>query len=191
MAGTKVYPGDVKLVDLNNDGIIDQFDQTALGNTKPIIYYGTTFGFNIKGFNLSVLLQGVKNRTYQQTDYSFGSGGQGQGYEYLIGRWTPENAASATYPRLTLGFNANNTPYLNNSSYWTHSGEYFRIKNVDVGYTLPYKIIKKLKISGLRVFMNGQNLFTETAYERLDPEVYGNASYPIQRTINAGVNIKL
>lgn len=191
LAGTKVYPGDVKLVDLNKDGMIDQFDQTALGNTKPIIYYGTTLGFSIKGFNLSVLLQGVKNRTYQQTDYAFGSGGQSQGYEYLLGRWTPETAATATYPRLTAGFNANNTPYLNNSSYWTHSGEYFRIKNVDLGYTLPYSITKKFKVSGLRLFVNGQNLFTETAYERLDPEVYGDTSYPIQRTISAGVNIKL
>ncbi|WP_237739797.1 SusC/RagA family TonB-linked outer membrane protein [Pedobacter arcticus] len=191
LAGTKVYPGDVKLVDLNTDGIIDQFDETALGNTKPVVYYGTTLGFNVKGFDVSVLLQGVKNRTYQQTDYSFGSGGQSQGYEYLLGRWTPETATTATYPRLTLGFNANNTPFLNNSSYWTHSGEYFRVKNVDLGYTLPYNITKKLKIAGLRLFMSGQNLFTETAYERLDPEVYGNASYPIQRTISAGVNIKL
>ncbi|WP_235833014.1 SusC/RagA family TonB-linked outer membrane protein [Arcticibacter tournemirensis] len=191
LAGTVVYPGDVKLVDLNSDGVIDQFDQTALGNTKPQINYGATLGFNIAGFDFSILLQGVKNRTYQQMDYSFGSGGKDQGYDYMIGRWTPATAATATYPRLTVGFNANNTPYLNNSSFWTHSGEYFRIRNIDVGYTLPYSITRKLRVSGLRLFANAQNLFTETAYERLDPEVYSNAAYPIQRTINAGVNIKL
>ncbi len=191
LAGTVVYPGDVKLVDLNSDGVIDQFDQTALGNTKPQINYGATLGFSIAGFDFSVLLQGVKNRTYQQTDYSFGNGGKDQGYDYMLGRWTPATAATATYPRLTVGFNANNTPYLNNSSFWTHSGEYFRIRNIDVGYTLPYSITRKLRVSGLRLFANAQNLFTETAYERLDPEVYSNAAYPIQRTINAGVNIKL
>lgn len=191
LGGTQVYPGDVKLVDLNADGVINLYDQTALGNTKPIIYYGATLGFNIKGFDFSVLLQGVRNRTYQQTDFAFGNNGDRQGYDYMLGRWTPETAATATYPRLTLGFNANNTPFLNNSSFWTHSGEYFRIRNIDVGYTLPYNISNKFKLAGLRIFANAQNLFTSTPYDRLDPEIYGNTSYPIQRIINMGVNIKL
>jgi TonB-linked SusC/RagA family outer membrane protein len=191
LASTQVYPGDVKLLDLNGDGVIDMYDQTALGNTKPIIYYGATLGFNFKGFDFSILLQGVKNRTYQQTDYSFGDNGQKQGYDYLIGRWTPETAQTATYPRLTLGFNGNNTPFLNNSSFWTRSGEYFRVRNIDVGYTLPFKITNKLKIAGLRFFANAQNLFTSTSYSRLDPEIYVNAAYPTQRIINAGFNIKL
>ncbi len=190
LAGTKVYPGDIKLVDLNGDGIIDQFDQAAIGNTKPIIYYGATLGFSFKGFDCSVLLQGVLNRTYQQTDYSFGSGGKDQGYDFLVGRWTPETAATAAYPRLTVGFNANNTPYLNNSSFWTRSGEYFRIKNADIGYSFPLKK-NKLGLSGLRVFANAQNLFTETPYSRLDPEIYSSTAYPAQRIISAGVNIKL
>lgn len=191
LAGTKVYPGDVKLLDLNNDGIINLYDQAPLGNTKPIIFYGTSLGFNIKGFDFSVLLQGVKNRTYQQTDYAFGQGGDRQGYDYLIGRWTPENAQNASYPRLTLGFNANNTPYLNNASYWTRSGEYFRVRNINVGYTLPYHISNKFKVSSLRIFAGGQNLFTSTPYSRLDPEVHGNTAYPLQRVFNAGINIKL
>ncbi len=189
-AGTTVYPGDLKLEDLNHDGVINQFDETALGNTKPIIYYGTTLGFNFKGFEFSILLQGVKNITYQLTDYSFGSGGKDQGYNYLVGRWIPEDAAKATYPRLTIGFNANNTPYLNNSSYWTRPGEYFRVRNIDIGYTIPYKITKKIKVSEVRFFANAQNLFTQTPYDRLDPEVYSSTAYPMQRTITAGVNIK-
>lgn len=189
-AGTTVYPGDIKLEDLNHDGVINQFDETALGNTKPIIYYGATVGFNFKGVEFSVLLQGVKNITYQQTDYSFGSGGKDQGYSYLTGRWIPENAAKATYPRLTMGFNANNTPYLNNSSYWTRPGEYFRVRNIDIGYTIPYKITEKIKISELRFFANAENIFTRTPYDRLDPEVYNPTAYPMQRTITAGVNIK-
>ncbi|RZL18009.1 MAG: SusC/RagA family TonB-linked outer membrane protein [Pedobacter sp.] len=191
LAGTKVYPGDVKLVDLNGDGVINLYDQTALGNTKPIIYYGATLGFSIKGFDMSVLLQGVKNRTYQQTDYSFGNNGDRQGYEYLLGRWTPETATTATYPRLTIGANGTNTPLFSNSSFWTHSGEYLRIRNIDVGYTLPYSITHRIRVAGLRVFANAQNLFTTTPYDRLDPEIYSDTAYPIQKIFNVGINIKL
>lgn len=191
LGGIKVHPGDVKLVDMNGDGIIDQNDEIALGNTKPVIYYGATLGFSFKGFDVSVLLQGVQNRTYQQSIMPFGQGGKDQGYDYYMGRWTPETAATATFPRLTAGVNWNNTPYLNNSSYWTHSGEYFRVKNVDIGYTIPMKANNKLRIAGIRIFANVQNLFTATPYKLFDPEIYGNTSYPIQRIINAGVNIKL
>src|SRR5690606_27034791 len=64
LGGSEVHPGDVKLVDLNNDGIINVYDQTAIGNTKPLLYFGATVGFNFVGFDLSVLVQGVANRTY-------------------------------------------------------------------------------------------------------------------------------
>ncbi|WP_231390133.1 SusC/RagA family TonB-linked outer membrane protein [Sphingobacterium pedocola] len=191
LAGNIVYPGDVKLIDLNGDGVINIYDQTAIGNTKPILYFGTTLGFNVAGFDCSILFQGVTNRTYQQTDYSFGIDGDKQGYSYMLGRWTPETGATATYPRLTIGLDPTNTPYLNNSSYWTRSGAYLRIRNVDVGYTFPYAISKRINVSALRIFANAQNLFTTTPYDRLDPEIYSNTAYPIQRVINFGVNIKL
>src|SRR5690606_16296724 len=104
LGGNAVRPGDVKLIDLNGDGIINIHDQTAIGNTKPMIYYGATLGFSFYGFDFSVLLQGVANRTYQQMDYSVGNNGDAQGYSYMMGRWTPETAETATYPRLTVGF---------------------------------------------------------------------------------------
>jgi hypothetical protein len=178
-------------VDLNGDGLINIYDQTAIGNTKPILFFGATLGFNVAGFDCSVLLQGVTNRTYQQTDYSFGSNGESQAYNYMLGRWTPETAATATYPRLTIGLDPTNTPYLNNSSYWTRSGAYLRVRNVDVGYTFPFALSKRINLSALRIFANAQNLFTMTPYDRLDPEINGNTAYPIQRVINFGVNIKL
>ncbi|RYE14178.1 MAG: hypothetical protein EOP51_28570 [Sphingobacteriales bacterium] len=74
--------------------------------------------------------------------------------------------------------------------YWEQSGNYLRIKNVDVGYNLPYKWISRLGVSGVRVFVNGLNLLTFSGNDDIDPEVYGNV-YPIQRVINTGVNIKL
>ncbi|MFZ4262757.1 SusC/RagA family TonB-linked outer membrane protein [Sphingobacterium sp. HJSM2_6] len=191
LAGNEVHPGDVKLIDLNGDGIIDQHDQTAIGNRKPTIFLGTTLGFSVQGFDFSVLLQAVLNRTYQQTDYSFGSNGESQGFDYLLGRWTPETAATATYPRLTIGSDPTNTPFLNNSSFWTRSGEYLRIRNLDVGYTLPFSLTSKMKIAGIRVFANAQNLFTITPYKRLDPEINAGTAYPAQRIYNFGINIKL
>jgi hypothetical protein len=103
-----------------------------------------------------------------------------------LGRWTPETAATATAPRLSLG-NANNTA---NSTLYLRKGNYVRLKNAEVGYSLPYEWAHKLRLSGLRVFVNGENLYTLYGYKDFDPEVYGTA-YPIQRVINAGVNIKL
>src|SRR5690606_12526388 len=130
----------------------------AIGNTKPIVYYGATLGFNVSGFDFSVLLQGVANRTYQQTDYSFGSNGESQGYTYMMGRWTPETASTATYPRLTIGADATNTPFYSTSSYWTRSGEYLRVRNIDMGYTVPVHVSRRIGLSALRIFANAQNL---------------------------------
>lgn len=189
LGGNAVHPGDVKLVDLNSDGIINVYDQTAIGNTKPVLFFGATLGFNVKGFDMSVLLQGVANRTYQQTDFPFGSTGERQGYAYMLGRWTPETAETATFPRLTIGSDPTNN--LNASSYWTRSGEYLRIRNVDLGYTFPFGLSRKIRVSALRIFANAQNLITFTPYDRLDPEIYGDTAYPIQRVINVGVNVKL
>jgi len=184
-AGYTLQPGDIKYKDLNSDGIINQYDQKAIGLNKPLFYYGVTAGFSFKGFDVSVLFQGVANRTYILDDYAFGFGTQ-QAYTYIVNRWTPETATTATYPRLTPGINANNDV---TSTFWLRNGNYFRIKNAEVGYTLPVKATLHLKISSVRFFVNGLNLFTHAAFDRVDPEMYFQ-SYPIQRVINGGVNIK-
>ncbi len=191
--GYTLQPGDIKLKDLNNDGTINEYDIAPIGTTKPLTYYGVTFGFNFKGFDMSILFQGVENRVYSLTDPSFGQNGQSQAFGYIVGRWTPETADQATYPRLTPGFNANNdiNPFFggNVNSFWMHSGDYLRLKNVDIGYTLPYKITNRLKVSSMRVFANALNLVTWADYNRVDPEVY-NQVYPNQRVVNFGVNLK-
>lgn len=190
VAGYTLQPGDLKYSDLNHDGVINQYDEILISSDKPTIYYGLNAGFSIKGFDVSVLLQGVKNRTYFSNDYAFGNG-NGQAYSFIINRWTPETGDAATYPRLTPGVNANNDPFILSrlSTFWQHSGDYFRIKNAEIGYTLPYRATMHLKLSTVRFFANGLNLFTHTSYNRLDPEVNGQV-YPIQRVINVGVNIK-
>ena len=194
VAGWHLQPGDLKLKDMNGDGVINTYDQVPIGSIKPIMYYGLTLGFNFKGFDMSVLLQGLQNSSYLLAgDYSFGPDGKGAAYNYAVGRWIPESSTQATYPRLTSGFNYNNdynTYYgINANSFWMHSGDYFRIKNIDVGYTLPYKWTSKFKISSWRLFANGFNLFTHAKFDRVDPEVHGQ-TYPIQKVVNLGFNIK-
>lgn len=193
--GYTAQAGDVKYADLNGDGVINQFDIKPIGNTKPLLFFGTTIGFNYKGFSLSLIVQGVGNRQIiydNVTNGGFAGVGflglsyTGQGYEALGNRWTPETASTATLPRLSLG-NINNTAL---SSLYLRSGNYLRLKNAEVGYELPYHIIKVLKISGVRFFVNGENLATLYGYKGVDPEVYGIV-YPIQRVVNAGINIKL
>ncbi len=186
IAGYTLQPGDIKYKDLNGDGTINQYDQQAIGEQKPLFYYGASAGISFKGFDANILLQGVANRTYLLNDYAFGATGTQQAYTYIIGRWTPETAATATYPRLTPGININNDVA---SSFWMKNGDYFRIKNAEVGYTLPLKFTNHIKISSVRFFVNGLNLFTHAAFDRVDPEVYGQV-YPIQRVVNFGVNVK-
>ena len=184
-AGYTLQPGDIKFKDLNNDGLIDQYDQTAIGEEKPLVYYGVTGSISYKGFDIMLLLQGVANRKYILTDNSFGFGSQ-QGYSYITGRWTPETGTASTFPRLTPGGNPNNDA---TSTYWQRNGDYFRIKNAQIGYTVPFKLTSRLKLQTIRIFANGLNLFTNAQFSRVDPEVYGQV-YPIQRVINFGINIK-
>ncbi|MFD0793070.1 SusC/RagA family TonB-linked outer membrane protein [Mucilaginibacter litoreus] len=196
-SGYTAKPGDIKYKDWNNDGVIDQNDQSAIGGTKPLVFYGLNFGFNYKGFNVGVLLQGVTNRdiAFSQGDITqgfmgkggFGGAPYGQAYNTILNRWTPETAATATFPRLTAGANANNGAM---STFYVHSGNYVRLKNAEIGYTLPHSITSKFNVSNLRFFVNGENLVTIAGYKGMDPEVNGIA-YPIQRVFNAGVSVKL
>ena len=193
-------PGDLKYRDLNDDGIINQFDETAIGTQKPLIYYGLTAGFNVKGFDLSVSFQGVANRDMvngsapstnnsvaDQFQYGFQNSTTATAFEAQLNRWTPSNAANATYPRLSVGANSNNQRA---STFWVKSVGYLRLQNVDLGYTLPNSLTSRLKLSGIRIFANGFNLYSFDNLDYSDPEGY-NSVFPLRRTFNVGVNIKL
>ncbi|WP_460687554.1 SusC/RagA family TonB-linked outer membrane protein [Niabella aquatica] len=192
IAGYEVLPGDIKYKDLNGDGMIDQFDQTAIGTNKPLLYYGLTTGFNYKGIGFSILFQGVKNRDRyidnSNTEVLTPTGQvYRQLYEQILNRWTPETAGIATYPRLRP--NGADGYTLSSSTFWMHSGDYWRIKNINLQYTFPFKWTSRFRVAGITAFANAQNLFTWSAYDRVDPEV-GFGAYPIQKVYNMGVNIK-
>lgn len=189
--GYKPQPGDIKYQDLNGDGVINQNDVTAIGTTKALIFYGATLGFSWKGFDVSVLFQGVKNRNVYLSGnsyWAFQNNGTGQAYQHNLNRWTPQTDATATYPRLSYGANSNNDAA---SSYWARSGDYFRLKNAEIGYSLPASLIGKLRLSTVRLFANGYNLTTSSSsqLDGLSPESYAGG-YPVLRLYNFGINIK-
>lgn len=189
IAGYTPVPGDIKYKDLNNDGVIDQFDQAKLGTSRPLIYYGVTLGFAYAGFDFSALVQGVANRNLLlvgNSEWEFQNNGFGQAYEHHLDRWTPATATTASYPRLTVGNNFNNDIV---SSFWMHNGNYLRLKNVEIGYTLPKRLTQKANVAGIRIFINATNALIWSAFDRVDPETYGGV-YPIQRIINGGLNVK-
>ena len=184
-------PGDIKYRDLNGDGRIDYNDQTAIGTAAPSIPFGASLGAAWKGFDFSMLWQGTLNRQIYlsgSTEYAFPNvnNGFGNAFEQHLDRWTPDNP-NASYPRLGLGGNTNN---FSTSSYWLKNNSFVRLRNLEVGYTLPLGLSKQARLQGIRLFVNGTNLVTFSQYDRIDPEAY-NGAYPVQRVLNAGLNIKL
>ncbi|GAB3641026.1 SusC/RagA family TonB-linked outer membrane protein [Spirosoma arcticum] len=189
IVGYKPQPGDIRYKDLNGDGLINQFDEAPIGNRKPLVQFGLNLGMRWGAFDASALVQGVTNRSiYRQGSsvWAFQNNGFGPAYEQHLDRWTPTNP-DATYPRLSVGENVNNQV---NSSYWFRSGDYVRLKNVEIGYTLPLRLVSRVKLQGVRIFANGLNLLTLNQDRQIDPEVL-NGAYPIQRLLNLGINLKL
>ena len=191
-----IQPGDIKYKDLNNDKVINEFDRTVIGGDKPYSYFGIDLGFKWRGLDFSMFWQGAYNRDLYLQDWTLLEGFQangryyGQAYENILGRWTPETAESATFPRLTAGGNEYNRGNGWNSSFWLRSGNFIRLKDISLGYNLPDSFCNNY-LGGLRlkIFVNGQNLFTKSACDLVDPEV-GFTSYPLQRCISTGINIR-
>ena len=191
-----IQPGDIKYKDLNNDKVINEFDRTVIGGDKPYSYFGIDLGFKWRGLDFSMFWQGAYNRDLYLQDWTLLEGFQangryyGQAYENMLGRWTPETAESATFPRLTAGGNEYNRCNGWNSSFWLRSGNFIRLKDISLGYNLPDSFCNNY-LGGLRlkIFVNGQNIFTKSACDLVDPEV-GFTSYPLQRCISTGINIR-
>jgi TonB-linked SusC/RagA family outer membrane protein len=193
-----LVPGDVKYVDLNGDKVIDQYDLTVIGGDKPPCYFGFDLDLEYRGWELSVLIQGVYNYDYYYADAIYNAGfqgveqGFGQAYENVLNRWTPETAATATLPRLTAGGNSYNlNPAYLRTDMWVRSGNYIRLKNVQLAYTLP-ETFAKAYMGGLKVklFVAGQNLLTQATYSDLNSESLDFRSYPQMRGFNMGINVK-
>lgn len=184
-AGTQV--GDIKIVDLNNDGNINSDDQYRFPYTNtPRIIYGLNTNFQWKGFDLNLFFQG-QAEAYNY-DSEFTSLGKSDDVNSCLqraeNRWTVDNP-NGTMPRADAFQPGNTTFFLYNSSF-------IRLKSAEFGYTFPHEWISRLSISQLRLYVSGSNLLTWAKdIKWCDPELSGNyLYYPHQRVINIGVNIK-
>ncbi len=186
---TTVVPGDIKYKDQNGDGVIDVSDNVAIGNTtQPELTIGVNPGFRYKGFDLEMLFQGVIGRSSYLSGLGyFAFQNNGKISAIAEGRWTPETAQSATYPRLSAQDNANNFVY---SSFWQNKGDFIKLRSLELGYTCTHEYLKKVKINSARVFANGTNLFSWDKLEYGDPETaQGYVGYPSIRTVSFGVKL--
>jgi TonB-linked SusC/RagA family outer membrane protein len=173
IAGNPVVPGDVKFKDLNNDGIIDANDKAVLGNPFPRYTFGFTYRLAVKGFDLQLFIQGVgKRETFLRGElvepFHYGYGATV--YQHMTDYWTPNNP-DARYPILAnIGSPSNTNNWRTGSDLYKYDAAYARLKNVNVGYTLPQTVTKKFGVERFRVSLIGQNLFTLTKLKFIDPE---------------------
>lgn len=188
----RVGPGDLKYVDLNGDGVITAGeDRTVIGDAFPRYSYSFRGDFGYKGFDMSFFLQGVAkangyiNGVGMHTFQANGAFPQ----EVHRDRWTPENTG-AWYPRFTYLDTRNTTARI--SDYWLQDAAYLRLKNVQLGYTLPQALSKKWRAERLRLFASAENLFTKSDfYYGYDPETASSSggAYPQIKTITFGINL--
>jgi hypothetical protein len=189
---SRIIPGDLKYKDVNGDGIVNDFDRVEIGySTIPEIQYGITLDVSYKNFDLSVLFQGSAHSSVYFDEFGYVPfDRQGTALREQLNSWTPENAATATYPRIDIGANANNTRL---STFTQQSGDYVRLKNAEIGYSFTQSLLRKAGLKRLRVFANGQNLFTWSEIKFVDPE-YGSGgignTYPQQKVYNFGVRLE-
>ncbi|WP_346237597.1 TonB-dependent receptor [Niabella insulamsoli] len=192
-------PGDIRYKDISGpdgvpDGQVDlTYDRTIIGSTIPRYNYGLNLGGNYKGFDFSVLLQGVakvQGRLLNYAGYAFYQSGTIQRYQ-ADGRWTEANPdRNATYPRLEIISNSG-TANSRLSSFWMLDASYMRLKTVQLGYNIPKNIVAKIRLDGVRVFASGENLLTFNKYPQgWDPEINsGGAYYPILKNYTFGLNV--
>jgi len=193
-------PGDIRYKDISGpdgvpDGKVDPtYDRTVLGSQIPKYNFGLNLGANFKGFDLSMLIQGVAQvKGYLSGDAGFAFNNQGGVQKWQMEeRWTAENPdRNAGYPRLEFVSNAG-TPNTLMSSFWTLNGSYLKLRNVQLGYSLSDAALDKLKLSRLRMYVSAENIFTWSNYRRgWDPEVNtARAYYPILGNYTFGVNLQ-
>lgn len=178
-----VFPGNIKYKDQNGDNIIDGEDRVVL-NRKIPVNIGMNLSFGYKGVDFSLNAYGKLNVTKYLSGY--------EGWAFYLtdnarpmhlDSWSEDNR-NASYPRLTMVNTSNDYQY---SSFWLRTADYLKIQNVQIGYTIPSKILKPMNIQYLRLYLSGQNLATITGYDGFDPE---GGWYPLARTFSFGFNLQ-
>ena len=202
--GNRVQGGDLRIIDVNGDGIIDDKDITPTGfSNVPRFAFSSNLSFGYKGFEISALLTGSAQGTFNMNGYLITPFAQGNGtpLSYMNGRWTPERHAAGkhiTFPRMSV--NMANSQNNQNNAFWFRSTDHIKLKNVEVAYTFRNaRWMRKAHIGSIRVFVNANNLCTwggKDLIDGIDPELVQDGStsegiiYPLTRVYNFGFNIQ-
>jgi len=194
-AGAGEQPGDIKYKDVNNDGAIDGFDRSVIGNTLADVFGSWSNSFSYKGVELDVVFQySFGNDIFNATNTRIASfpGGGGNHSSVWLDRWTPDNPNNTQYARV---------PSLRPADYLIEDGSFVRLQTVRLGYNLPSKITSALKIKSAKVYVAGNNLALFTNYSGFDPEVssnlggapfvqgFDNGAFPRATTFLMGLNV--
>lgn len=184
-------PGDFRFADLNGDGIINADDRTKIGDPTPNITYGFNFSVAYSGFDVVLFGQGVSGNQIFKATRRFDLQMANMTADAL-GRWTGENT-STSYPRLVM--DDPNKNFSRSSNFYVESGAYFRIKTLQIGYSVPpLSILSKIGMTRFRVYVSANNLVTLTKYTGYDPEIGGGSFgvdrgfYPQARSFMAGLS---
>lgn len=191
--GGKPRVGDFVYKDVNGDGVIDQKDLSPIGysTTVPGLNYGISLGLNFKGIDFNVLFSGLG----RYSKYYSGQGvvewtKQGTYFDWTRNGWTEErykNGEKITYPAISTTKTVSHTE----NDFFIQNRSFLRLKNIELGYTLPERFLSKVGVKALRVYVSGQNLFVwdNLRITHIDPEQNNSYGYPITKNVTLGLNI--
>jgi len=187
----EIVPGDLKFLDFNHDGVINQADAYRQGyGTVPNIQYGVTLGATWKSFDFSILFQGSADALFaKQWDIMWAFSNNDNVFQKQNNYWAPEIANNAQFTRFYGKSWVNNERYY--STYELGSGDYLRIKNLEIGYNLPTVLIRKAGMSSVRIYLSSINTFMWSKEPYLDPDNRDTRGglMPATRAFNVGLNL--
>jgi TonB-linked SusC/RagA family outer membrane protein len=194
----EIQPGDIKYRDIHEDGIINEMDMTKIGDSPfPNLVYAFYAEADFKGFDFRIQFQGTAGRDINMLESARNKfvafQNNGNAYEVAKGRWAyyPDQGidtrASATYPRLSTRDNDNNYKY---STFWMKSGDFLKLRNLEIGYSFHKNLLERIKLSNARIFVSGINLLTFSELTKdyhIDPETL--QGYPAIKSYNIGITV--
>ena len=198
-----IVPGDIIYEDVNGDGVINSMDERPIGyreDSTPTINFGINLSASWKGFDLAMDWTGSGMTTWRQcweTARPFQNDGNSptevlSDCWHLADMWNPDSELiPGKYPLLRLPSDERDAAY-EKSTFWLHNVNYIKLRNLEVGYTLPKQLLSKVGISKVRVYVSGTNLLTISNLSIMDPECASDngLDYPPMRVINLGINLK-
>jgi TonB-linked SusC/RagA family outer membrane protein len=188
-----VQPGDLKYKDANGDNVVDNNDRMVVSGRFPDFDYSFNAFATWKGFDISAFFQGIEGKKVYVSGWAYTPFVQGAAptTDWVTDRWTGPGTSN-WLPRLTLNDNGASQNF-RSSTWFLQDASYLRLKNLTIGYSLPKKLISRIKCEKIRLYFSGDNLFTVTNYKGLDPERASDGeflNYPQNKIISFGLNVE-